>query len=158
MDMPGVIGGEVMMSTAMQSTGPRPRNNGMGSWKTVIYDTKPTSKSEDKRDTLVVDMLMGTCAAPSYFPPYRGMIDGSLVSNNPTMIAITQALSTGESFSGVGAAENEAIAEEKKRLFPRREDLVIISLSTGSVHQAVGEESQDWGRTSLKSVLFALEP
>ena len=119
-----------------------PQIKRMGSWKTVIYDTIPASMQEDKTTTLVVDMLMGTCAAPSYFPPYRGMIDGSLVANNPTMIAITQALSRSRKSND----EEGKCTIQESETFPRREDLLIVSLSTGCVHQAVGDESIDWGR------------
>lgn len=48
----------------------------------------------DKTDgDLVADCVVASCSAPTFFPPLRGMVDGGLVANNPSMVQITGCLS-----------------------------------------------------------------
>lgn len=49
----------------------------------------------------VVDVAMMTSAAPTYFPSYRGHIDGGVVSNNPSVPAVAKALKEGASLDDV---------------------------------------------------------
>ena len=41
---------------------------------------------------LAADVGVRTSSAPTYFPSYQGYIDGGVISNNPSMAAIAQAL------------------------------------------------------------------
>jgi hypothetical protein len=47
---------------------------------------------EPDRELLAWDAAMRTSAAPTYFPIYKGYIDGGIVANNPSVIAVTKAI------------------------------------------------------------------
>lgn len=64
---------------------------GVRSWKAKFFHNFEEPDSTD-RDQLLVDVLMRSCAAPTYFPIYQGFIDGGVVANNPSMCALAQAL------------------------------------------------------------------
>jgi hypothetical protein len=40
----------------------------------------------------IVDAILRSCAAPTYFPSYQGCIDGGMIANNPSMAALSRAL------------------------------------------------------------------
>lgn len=50
---------------------------------------------------LLFEIAMATSAAPTYFPPYKGYIDGGVVCNNPSLAAICFALSKGYSLDEI---------------------------------------------------------
>jgi len=68
-----------------------PTREGVRSWKPKFFHNFEEPGSRD-RDERVVDVLMRSCAAPTYFPVYQGFIDGGVVANNPSMCALAQAL------------------------------------------------------------------
>lgn len=41
-------------------------------------------------DLLVWDAAMRTSAAPTYFPVYNGYVDGGVVANDPSALAVTK--------------------------------------------------------------------
>lgn len=74
-----------------------------------------SEKSADK----VVDVCLATSAAPSYFPPHKGFVDGGLFMNNPVLYAYLKArrlwpqevinvinIGSGESGLELGEAKN----------------------------------------------------
>lgn len=68
-----------------------PTREGVRSWKPKFFHNFEEPGSSD-RDEQVVDVLMRSCAAPTYFPVYQGFVDGGVVANNPSMCALAQAL------------------------------------------------------------------
>jgi len=71
-------------------------------------------------DAPLVDAIMASAAAPLYFPPHpygeRLFVDGGLMAQNPTMLALSAAIQAG------------LVGEQGVRL----EDVSILSLGTGS--------------------------
>ncbi|XP_024379938.1 patatin-like protein 5 isoform X2 [Physcomitrium patens] len=114
------------------------------------------SSSKAKTDVLenapLLQVCRSTTAAPTYFPPARftlidktqepnrirefNMIDGGIAVNNPTYVAITQAIK--ELRSG-------GLCSDRVDYYGY-DDLLILSLGTGSqVHSYDAEEVAKWG-------------
>ena len=98
------------------------------SWKPKFFHNFPGPDSD--ADELVVDVAMETSAAPTYFPTYKGFIDGGVIANNPSMAALAQALD----------GRNPA-AERATTL----QDITLLSLGTGTSLQYIKEKELDWG-------------
>lgn len=100
------------------------------------------------RTILVVDAVMASCAAPSYFDPVQVgpylLADGGLWGNNPSFLAYTEAVG---------------------KLGVRADDVRILSLGTGTGHQFydVGRKrlfwglATGWGRTRLVDTFLNLQ-
>ena len=97
-----------------------------------------SSKAENAgRNHLLRDVARATSAAPTYFEPLllddkrwpqekkrRVLIDGGVFANNPTMIALSEALASGA----------------------KREEILLCSLGTGRHNRPIPyEEAKDWG-------------
>jgi len=83
------------------------------------------------RDRFVKDVLRATTAAPTYFAPTKrspgAFIDGGMFANNPALCAYIEAT--------------------KFPAEPRTEDIMILSLGTGSTNRTYPYESaRRWGR------------
>lgn len=102
--------------------------------KEVIFKNKQTSRHSLYNPTLV-EICDATSAAPTYFPtikstdiPARWLVDGGLVANNPSLIALVDALGTRHS----------------------TDNIRLLSIGTGkeirSKIKKIGEESQHWGQ------------
>jgi predicted acylesterase/phospholipase RssA len=65
----------------------------MDTFKTRVFSTW----NERDRDLSVVDVIMASCAAPTFFPPVkpageeRDYVDGGLWGNCPCLVAVTEA-------------------------------------------------------------------
>ena len=94
------------------------------SWKPKYFHNFPGEDSDGHEK--VVDVALYTSAAPTYFPVYHGYVDGGVVSNNPSMCALAQAL---ESNTG------------KQKL----QDVRILSIGTGVNPQFLTAVDDDWG-------------
>ncbi|EFA78276.1 acyl-CoA dehydrogenase [Heterostelium album PN500] len=73
-----------------------------------------------------VDVALRTSAAPTYFPIYQGFVDGGVYANNPSLCAITSAISSGVPLKNI----------------------VVLSLSTGRDGKFVSPEQYgkgEWG-------------
>lgn len=100
-------------------------SEGVRSWKPKFFHNFEEPESTD-RDQRVVDVLMRSCAAPTFFPVYQGFIDGGVVANNPSMCALAQAL-----HSDTGGQHASYIS--------------LLSVGTGANPRHLDTEDGDWG-------------
>jgi patatin-like phospholipase/acyl hydrolase len=88
------------------------------------YFSTHAARNNNDRNVLLSDVLMATCAAPTYFPSYeiKGLgcfVDGSLTTQNPSKNAF----------------------ETAKRQFSRREnEIFMLSMGTGTLATDLFEE------------------
>lgn len=75
---------------------------------------------------LLADVAMYTSAAPTYFPSYKGYVDGGVAANSPTMAALAQALDPGTG--------GQPLA-----------DVRLLSVGTGMVIRAISGQRHNWG-------------
>jgi hypothetical protein len=78
-----------------------------------------------------------TSAAPTFFPVYQGYIDGGVVSNNPSLCALAQAL---EPHTG----------KQKLR------DIRLLSAGTGFNPKYLTADNDDWGLVQWAPHLVSL--
>ncbi|MEJ2265588.1 MAG: hypothetical protein P8X95_19265 [Anaerolineales bacterium] len=93
-------------------------------WKPKFFHNYPGEDSDAAEK--VVDVALRTSAAPTYFPIYQGYIDGGVFATNPSVCALTQALHPETGGQGL-------------------EDLVILSIGTGTNPMYLTETDADWG-------------
>lgn len=96
----------------------------MRSWKAKFFHNFPGPESDGHES--VVDVGLFTSAAPTYFPIYKGFIDGGVVACNPSVCALAQALHQ--------PTGGQAL-----------EDIVLLSLGTGRNPRFVDSQDGDWG-------------
>ena len=97
------------------------------SWKPKIFHNFIGSDSDGAMKA--ADVAMYTSAAPTYFPSVDGYIDGGVFANNPSMVAIAQAIS----------ARNHA--SERATI----DQLVMLSVGTGVSLSYIKGQRLDWG-------------
>lgn len=90
--------------------------------------SRRSARNNCEEDYLLSDVALATSAAPTYFPPVnlggRTLIDGGLVANNPSLLALAEA----------------------SRLWPD-EEVLLLSLGTGHLAQPIlFETASRWGR------------
>jgi uncharacterized protein len=93
-------------------------------WKPKYFHNYPCEDSDGQQR--VVDVALYTSAAPTYFPVYQGYVDGGVISNNPSMCAVAQALDPdtgGQKLS----------------------DLRVLSVGTGVNPKFLQAYDEDWG-------------
>jgi patatin-like phospholipase/acyl hydrolase len=76
----------------------------------------------------LVDAVLRTTAAPTYFPIYQGYIDGGVVANNPSLVA----------YSTLLASE-----------IVQPQDVVVLSMSTGSNPKGIPKSKYGKGEHCL---------
>lgn len=94
-------------------------------WVPKLFHNLPGSPDMDR---LIYRVALYTSAAPTYFPSVDGFIDGGVYANNPSMVAIAQAM-----HSGGG----------KRR--PMLQELRVLSLGNGTVGRYIPGARHDWG-------------
>jgi patatin-like phospholipase/acyl hydrolase len=106
--------------------------DGVRSWKPKFFHNFPGNDSDGGE--LLVDVALRTSAAPTYFPAYQGYIDGGVVTNNPSMAALAQALNEGKPQS----------------------EIRLLSLGTGRVTQYIRGKTLDWGQAQWAKTLLPI--
>lgn len=104
-------------------------------WKPKFFHNFPGSDS-DRAET-VVDVVLRTSAAPSYFPSWQGYVDGGVVANNPSMVAVAQALDR---------------RGGKRKL----DELLVLSVGTGTEPKFIAGRKHDWGWGQCARPLMSL--
>ncbi len=95
-------------------------------WKPKFFNNFKDNAGRPNPDLneSIVDVAMRTSAAPTYLPVYQGDVDGGMVSNNPSMAALAQALD----------------AEPRQPA-----DIRLFSLGTGMNPFYIAGQSMKWG-------------
>ncbi len=96
-------------------------------WKPKIFHNFKGSDCD--KDCLIADVALYTSAAPTYFPSADGYIDGGVFANNPSVVAIAQAISQ----------RNDPT--ERASL----DELVLLSVGTGISLTYIKGQTVDWG-------------
>lgn len=94
------------------------------SWKAKFFHNFPGEGSDAGMKVAEVGVM--TSAAPTFFPIYKGYIDGGVVATNPSMCALAQAL-------------NKETGGQKLR------DVRLFSIGSGCNSQYITETDGDWG-------------
>jgi predicted acylesterase/phospholipase RssA len=97
---------------------------------------KSASLVEPDRNLFAWDAAMRTSAAPTFFPVYKGYVDGGIVANNPSMIAIAKAIAHNSAVS----AKNVVVLSIGAGSYPRHAD-VMAGIDMGEGRQ----DRADWG-------------
>ena len=114
-----------------EATGP----GAFRSWKPKYFHNFPGTDSDGHER--VVDVALYTSAAPTFFPIYRGYIDGGVISNNPSMCAVAQAL-------------HPMTGKQKLR------DIRLLSIGTGFNPKYLTASNEDWGLVQWAPHLVSL--
>jgi hypothetical protein len=94
-------------------------------WKPKLFHNFPGRNSD--RASLAVNVGLYTSAAPTYFPSVDGYIDGGVYPGNPAMCALAQT------------------QDRRYEPTPSLEDVLLLSLGTGTSLQYIKGKSLDWG-------------
>lgn len=97
------------------------RNPVYDSWTPALIDNFDPQNAKIK----VVDAILRSTAAPTYFPSYQGFIDGGAVANNPSMMALARTLDS----EGAGQP---------------LQNVRLLSIGTGIIKSYIPEDV-DWG-------------
>lgn len=96
-------------------------------WKPKIFHNFKGAGSDAKLSA--IDVAMYTSAAPTYFPSVDGFIDGGVFANNPSMVAIAQAISS----------------KNHKSEQAKLDDIALLSIGTGYTPSYIKGQRLDWG-------------
>jgi len=96
-------------------------------WKPKIFHNYSGEDSDGNR--YVKDIALYTSAAPTYFPSAEGYIDGGVFANNPSIVALAQAISS------------RNIKTERADLG----DIVLLSVGTGTNLSYIKGKHVNWG-------------
>jgi patatin-like phospholipase/acyl hydrolase len=94
-------------------------------WKPKLFHNFPGPDSD--REERCWKVGLRASAAPTYFPSFDGHIDGAVYASNPSMCGLAQALDT------------------RRRRPAALEDVVLLSLGTGTSLTYIKGRSVDWG-------------
>jgi len=105
-------------------------------WKPKLFHNFPGKNSD--RASPAVDVGLYTSAAPTYFPSVDGYIDGGVYAGNPAMCALAQT------------------QDRRYEPTPSLEDVLLLSLGTGTSLQYIKGKSLDWGYMQWVKPLISL--
>jgi uncharacterized protein len=96
-------------------------------WKPKIFHNFAGNDSDAK--FLLSDVALYTSSAPTYFPSADGYIDGGVFANNPSMVALVQAISQRNNI------------KERANI----DEIVLLSVGTGVSLSYIKGQTLDWG-------------
>lgn len=102
---------------------PPPSEDGTKRWAPEYFHNLDNSTN---KSTLVLDAVMRSAAAPTYFPIREGYVDGGTFANNPVLAAVSIALENGI----------------------KLEDITVLSISTGNNPKCISKAKfgdGNWG-------------
>jgi patatin-like phospholipase/acyl hydrolase len=105
-------------------------------WKPKLFHNFPGANS-DRRE-LAYKVGLYTTAAPTYFPSVDGYIDGGVYASNPSMCALAQT------------------QDARYAPTPPIDDVVLLSIGTGTSLQYIRGKSHDWGYAQWVEPLIRL--
>lgn len=97
------------------------------SWKPKIFHNFAGNNSDG--DNLASSIALYTSSAPTYFPSADGFIDGGVFANNPSLVALAQAISQ--------------LNDPKERA--NIDEVVLLSVGTGVNLTYITGNALDWG-------------
>lgn len=106
-------------------------------WKPKLFHNFPLDPGNDGKE-FVYKTALYTSAAPTYFPPSDGYVDGGVYAANPSMCALAQT------------------QDPRIRECPAIEDVVLLSLGTGISLQHIAARNPDWGDAQWIEPLLAI--
>ena len=105
-------------------------------WKPKLFHNFPGADSDG--DQLAYKVGLYTAAAPTYFPSVDGYVDGGVFASNPAMCALAQ-------------TQDPRIPDR-----PALQDVILLSLGTGTSLTYITGESLDWGYAQWAKPLVSL--
>jgi len=105
-------------------------------WKPKLFHNFPGA--ENDRAVPIVKCGLYTSAAPSFFPSVDGYIDGGVFASNPSMCALAQT------------------QDVRYAPLPALDDVVLLSLGTGTNLQYIAGATHDWGYIQWAKPLLSL--
>ena len=96
-------------------------------WKPKIFHNYSGPGSDGRYSA--ANVALYTSAAPTYFPSVDGYIDGGVFANNPSMVALVQAIS------------KKNTPQERAQL----DEVVLLSIGSGISLKYIKEKKLDWG-------------
>lgn len=90
------------------------------------------------KDCLLSDVILQSCSAPTYFPAYNGHIDGGVVSNNPSMAALCQAI------------------DPRYKDSPKIDNINLLSIGTGESYRFIENPNYNFGIVDTSSIVKIL--
>ena len=98
---------------------------GARTWKPKLFHNFPGPDNDGA--SRAVDVGLYTSAAPTFFPSVDGYIDGGVYASNPAMCALAQT------------------QDRRYGPTPALDDVLLLSLGTGTSLQYITGQSHDWG-------------
>ena len=105
-------------------------------WKPKLFHNFPGEDSDGEQ--LAWKVGLQTSAAPTYFAPFDGFVDGGVYAANPSMCALAQT------------------QDPRNAPGPSIDEIVMLSLGTGLSFQHIAARSPDWGDAQWIERLLAI--